>query len=69
VKTGQAIPFLDFTKKSSTLPCVVLAEESNNGLGFEIGPSSYDDVPTTSKFLSDKQSSCIGDFRSMISND
>ena len=36
---------------------VVSAEESKNGLGFEIGPS-YDDVPMTSRLLSDGQSSC-----------
>ena len=45
-KTGQARPFLDFTKKSSILPRVVWAEESKNGLRFEIGPS-YDNISTT----------------------
>ena len=40
------------------MPRVVWAEESKNGLGFELGPS-YDDVSTTSKFLFDRQSSCI----------
>ena len=39
------------------LPRVVWAEESKNGLRFEIGPNYYD-VPTTSQFLSDRQSSC-----------
>ena len=41
-------PFLGFAKKPSTLPHVVWAEESKNGLGFEIGPN-YDDVPTRSQ--------------------
>ena len=36
---------------------VVWAEESKNGLGFEIGPS-YDGVPMTSQFLTDGRSSC-----------
>ena len=30
------------------MPCVVWAEESKTGLGFEIG-TSYDDVPKTSQ--------------------
>ena len=46
-----------FYKTSSTLPRVVWAEESKNGLGFEIGPN-YDNVPTRSQFLTDRQSSC-----------
>ena len=49
-KTGQSRLFLGFTKKSSTLSCVVWAEESKNGFGFEIGPS-YDDVPMTSPYV------------------
>ena len=56
-KTSQTSPFLGFTEKSSTLPCVTWAEESKNDLGFEIGPS-YDDVPTRSLLLTDRQSSC-----------
>ena len=36
--------------KSSTLPPVVSAEESKNGLRFEIGPS-YDVVPTRSQLV------------------
>ena len=43
------------------VPRVVWAEESKNGLGFEIGPS-FDDVPTTSQCVTDGQS-----FRSFIS--
>ena len=39
------------------MPRVVLAEESKNGLRFEIGPS-YDVVPTTFQCPSDWQSSC-----------
>ena len=46
-----------FYKKSSNTPHVVWAEESNTGLGFEIGPS-YDDVPTTSQCATEGQSSC-----------
>ena len=38
------------------MPRVVWAEESKNGLRFEIGPS-YDNVPTTSRCLTDGQSS------------
>ena len=37
---------------------VVWAEESKNGLRFEIRPS-YDAVPTTSLCLTDAQSSCM----------
>ena len=37
---------------------VVWAEDSQNGLRFEIRPS-YDDAPTTSHCASDGQSSCI----------
>ena len=37
-KTGQTSPFLGFTK-TSTLPCLVWAEESKNGLRFEIEPN------------------------------
>ena len=50
-------PFLGFTKKSTTLPRVVRAEESKNGLGFEIGPS-HDDAPTRSQLVTDGKSSC-----------
>ena len=39
------------------LPRVVWAEESKNGLRFEIGPS-YDVIPTRSQCLTDGQSSC-----------
>ena len=39
------------------LPRVVWAEESKNGLGFEIGPS-YDVVPTRSQLVIHSQSSC-----------
>ena len=39
------------------LPHVVLAEESKNGLRFEIGPS-YDVVPTRSQLVIDGHSSC-----------
>ena len=45
-----------FYKKSSNMPCVVWAEEYKTGLGFEVGPG-HDDVPTTSQFLTDGQSS------------
>ena len=58
MKTGQKSPFLDFTKTTSTLPGVVLPEESKTGLGFEIGPS-YDDVPRRSQLLTDRQYGCI----------
>ena len=37
-KNGQTGPFLGFTKKTTTLPRVVWAEEFKNGLRFEIGP-------------------------------
>ena len=57
-KTGQTSLCLGFTKKLSTLPCVVWAEESKTGLGFEIVPS-YDAVPTRSQLVTDRQSSCI----------
>ena len=36
---GKTTPFSGFTKKTSTLPRVVWAEESKSGLGFEIGPN------------------------------
>ena len=39
------------------MPRVVWAEESKNGLRFEIEPS-YDVVPTTPQCPSDGQSSC-----------
>ena len=39
------------------MPRVVRAEKSKTGLGFEIGPSCGD-IPTTSQFLTDGQSSC-----------
>ena len=48
---------MGFTKKSSTLPCVVWAKEFKNGLGFEIRPS-FDDIPTSTQLLTDSQSSC-----------
>ena len=54
VKQGH---FEVLRKKSSTLPRVVWAEESKNGLRFEIGPS-YDDVPMTSQCPTDEQPSC-----------
>ena len=54
-KPGSTSPFLVLTKKSSMLPCVVWAEESKNGLGFEIGPN-YDDFPTRSQCLIEGQS-------------
>ena len=57
-KTDQTSPFLGFTKKSNTMPCVVWAEESKTGLGFEIEPS-YEDVPTRSICVTDGQSSCM----------
>ena len=41
------------------LPRVVWAEESKNGLRFEIGPS-YDVVPTRSQLVTHGQSSCTG---------
>ena len=50
--------FLGFTKKSSTLPRVVWAEESKNGLRFEIEPSCYGAVPTRSQLVTRGQSSC-----------
>ena len=50
-------PVLRLYKKLSNKPHVVWAEESKNCLRFEIG-HSYDDVPTTSQFLFDRQSSC-----------
>ena len=56
MKTGQTNPFLGFTKKSN-LPRVVWAEESKNGLSFEIRPS-YNNVPTASQFVTDGQSIC-----------
>merc|ERR1711966_389562 len=49
--------FTFYQKISSNLPHVVWAKESKNSLRFEIGPS-YDDVPTTSQYLTDGQSSC-----------
>ena len=52
--------FLGFTKKSSTLPRVVWAEDPKNGLRFEIEPS-YDVVPTRSQVLTDGQSRCMRD--------
>ena len=58
LKTGQTCPFFRFFEITSTLPCVVWAEESKTSLGFEIGPS-YDDVQTTSQLVTDRQSSCI----------
>ena len=39
-------------KKSSNMPRVVWAEESKNGLRFEIGPS-YGDVQTRSQYATD----------------
>ena len=39
------------------MPRVVCVEEFKTGLGFEIGPN-YDDVPTRSQLLTDRQSSC-----------
>ena len=45
-----------FTKKSSILPRIAWAEESQNGLRFKIEPS-YDDVPATPQYASDGQSS------------
>ena len=39
-------------QKLSNTPRVVWAEESKNGLRFEIGPS-YDDVPTRSQCVID----------------
>ena len=56
-KTSQTSPFLGFTEKSSWLPCAFWAEESKNGLGFEIGPS-YDGVPTAAQCATGGQSSC-----------
>ena len=44
-------------QKKSTLSRVVWAEKSKTGLGFEIGPN-YDNVPTRSQLLADRQSSC-----------
>ena len=49
--------FLVFLKNNFSR--VVWAEESKNGIRFEIGPS-YDDVPTTSQCLTDGQPSCSG---------
>ena len=49
--------FYVLSKKSSNLPLAVWAEESKNGLRFEIGPS-YDVVTTTSQCTSKGQSSC-----------
>ena len=46
-----------YKKKSSTIEDVFWAEESKNGLRFEIGPS-YDAVPTRSKLVTHRQSSC-----------
>ena len=46
-----------YEKKSSTLLSVVWAEESKNGLSFEIRPS-YDGVPTRSQLVTHGQSSC-----------
>ena len=56
-KTDQTRPFLDFTKKTSTLPRVVWAEKSKAGLRFEIGPS-YDVVPTGSQLVTHGKPSC-----------
>ena len=41
---------------SSNMTRVVWPEESETGLGFEIKPS-YDNVPTTSQLVTDRQSS------------
>ena len=49
-------PFLGSTKHKY-FARVVWFEESKNGLGFDIGPN-YDDVPTRSQLLTDRQSSC-----------
>ena len=49
-KTGQTRPFLDFTKKLSSLPRVVLAEEPKTGLRLKIRPHWEDVI--------DGQSSC-----------
>ena len=46
-----------YEKKSSTFVSVVWAEESKNGLRFEIRPS-YDGVSKTSHSPSDGKSSC-----------
>ena len=54
VKRGH---FEVLRKKSSTIPLVVWAEESKNGLRFLIGPS-YDGLPTRSQCPSGGQSSC-----------
>ena len=55
-------PFLGFTKKVKYIaPCVVWAEESKNGLRFEIGPS-YDDVPAMFQCVTGGQSSYIAVF-------
>ena len=51
-------PIFRFYKKTSTLPRVVWAEKSKNGLGFEIEPN-YDDVPTRFQCLTEGKSSCI----------
>ena len=52
-KIGRTILFSGFTKKLSTSPHVVWAEESKTGLRFEIGPS-YDIVPMRSQLLTDR---------------
>ena len=57
MKTGQTRPFLGFSKKSSTLPLVVWAEESIAGLRFDIRPS-YEVAPTRSQLVTDGQSNC-----------
>ena len=54
--------YVGLTKKSSTFPSVVWAEESRTGLKFEIGPS-YDVVPTRSQLVTDGQSSCRGSLK------
>ena len=48
--------FRFYKKKSIMLPPVVWAEESKNGIKFEIEPS-YDVVPTRSLLVTDGQSS------------